>query len=182
MALVRGRKETGDPETRLASHAPLGGGNSALLGVAVRWIARNECRAVFLWNLESRSAHLMPADVCGWYGIRAPAVTSVNGNGLGQKAPGIKQIRSWRIWSRVCVSCRFVREMLLGVTPRCVSLACTNNKANAALLLTAAWLVGSLARLRRRLGTQAVTCRPLRVDLPFRRSKRNCRAIGFVTD
>jgi hypothetical protein len=35
-----------------------------------------------------------------------------------------------------------------------------------------------VARLRRRLGTQAVTCRPPRVDLPFRMSKRNCSEIG----
>jgi hypothetical protein len=56
----------------------------------------------------------------------------------------LKKIRLWRIWLRVCVSCRFVREMLLRVAPRCISLACTDNKANAALLLTVAWLVGWL--------------------------------------
>jgi hypothetical protein len=167
VALVRGRKGTGDPETRVG-HCGCCGEMDAPERVPSRL------------SLESGIPRCASAvGGCLWLVQNSRASSSVDGNGLGQKAlGGKKKNQVLEDWLRVCVSCRFVREMLLRVAPRCISLACTDNKANAALLLAVAWHSGWLIGWPAGHPAQAVTCRPLRVDLPFRMSKRNCSENG----
>jgi hypothetical protein len=98
VALVRGRKETGDPETRVG-HCGCCGEMDAPERVPSRL------------SLESGIPRCASAvGGCLWLVQNSRASSSVDGNGLGQKALGgkKKKIRFWRIGCEsvsVAVSC-----------------------------------------------------------------------------